>query len=155
MLSVALDKSGDAPLQILCLGSHADDIEIGCGGTVLKLIAGRKNVSVHWIVFSASEQRAIEARTCAAKFLEGAAGVQIEVQAFRDGFFPYVGYDIKEFFEGLKKRCTPDLIFTHYRHDRHQDHRLISDFDLEYLSRPPDTGVRDSAKCDGDLEGAG
>jgi len=127
MLSLALEKSGDAPLQVLCLGSHADDIEIGCGGTVLKLLEGRKNVRVHWIVFSASEQRAIEARTSAAKFLEGAAGVEIEIQDFRDGFFPYVGYDIKEFFEGLKKRCTPDLIFTHYRDDRHQDHRLISD----------------------------
>ena len=127
MLSLALDHSGGSPLQILCLGSHADDIEIGCGGTLLKIIESHRNVKVHWIVFSASEQRAIEAQTSATKFLEGAAETQIEVKAFRDGFFPYVGYDIKEFFEGLKRRCSPNLIFTHYRDDRHQDHRLISD----------------------------
>ena len=127
MLSLALDKSGDSPLRILCLGCHADDIEIGCGGTLLKLIESHRQVSVHWIVFSASEQRAIEAQTSAARFLAGAAETQVEVKSFRDGFFPYVGYDIKEFFEGLKRRFSPDLIFTHYREDRHQDHRLISD----------------------------
>ena len=127
MLSLALDKSGDSPLEILCLGSHADDLEIGCGGTLLKLIESNCNVRAHWIVFSASEQRAIEAQRSAERFLEGAANAAIEVQAFRDGFFPYVGSDIKQFFEELKQRCSPSLIFTHYREDRHQDHRLISD----------------------------
>ncbi|MEP7308703.1 MAG: PIG-L deacetylase family protein [Acidobacteriota bacterium] len=127
MLSLALDHSGDSPLRVLCLGCHADDIEIGCGGTLLKLLESHRQVSVHWIVFSASEQRAIEAQTSAARFLEGAAETQIEVKNFRDGFFPYVGYDIKEYFEGLKRRFSPNLIFTHYREDRHQDHRLISD----------------------------
>ena len=127
MLNIAFGETGTAPLQILCLGSHSDDVEIGCGGTVLKLIESGRPVNVRWIVFSASEQRAIEARASAMKFLTGAADTQIEVKAFRDGFFPYLGSDIKEFFEDLKRRCDPDLIFTHYREDRHQDHRLISD----------------------------
>jgi LmbE family N-acetylglucosaminyl deacetylase len=127
MLNVALGGNGGAPTRVLCLGSHSDDLEIGCGGTLLKLIESRRDVSVNWIVFSATDERANEARASAMKFLEGAADKQIEVKAFRDGFFPYVGHDIKEFFEALKRRCSPDLIFTHYREDRHQDHRLISD----------------------------
>ena len=121
MLNIALARSGGGPLRILCLGSHSDDLEIGCGGTLLKLIAAHRNVGVHWVVFSATEQRAVEARASALKFLEGATQTDIEVKAFRDGFFPYIGYDVKQFFEDLKQRCSPDLIFTHYREDRHQD----------------------------------
>jgi hypothetical protein len=93
----------------------------------LKLIESHRNVSVNWIVLSASEPRAFEARTSAMKFLGGAAEKTIDVETFRDGFFPYVGYDIKQYFEALKQRCSPDLIFTHYRDDRHQDHRIVSD----------------------------
>jgi LmbE family N-acetylglucosaminyl deacetylase len=126
MLSLAPGRDHSGPLQILCLGSHSDDLEIGCGGTLLKLIAGRQDVTVYWIVFSADDKRAAEARTSAAKILNGAQQY-VEIKAFRDGFFPYVGYDIKQYFEELKRRCSPDLIFTHYRDDRHQDHRLISD----------------------------
>jgi LmbE family N-acetylglucosaminyl deacetylase len=127
MLPLRFGRNGGQPLRVLCLGSHSDDIEIGCGGTLLKLIESHTNVSVHWVVLSAGEQRGLEARASAKKFLEGAAAKQIEVQAFRDGFFPYVGYEIKQFFEELKPRCSPDVIFTHYRDDRHQDHRLVSD----------------------------
>lgn len=127
MLNIALANHGGPSLRVLCLGSHSDDLEIGCGGTLLKLIATHKNVSVRWVVFGATKERAIEAQTSATRFLQGAADAEVEVKAFRDGFFPYVGYDIKECFEELKSRYTPDVIFTHYRDDRHQDHRLISD----------------------------
>jgi LmbE family N-acetylglucosaminyl deacetylase len=126
MLNLAIGRPAELPLRILCLGSHSDDLEIGCGGTVLKMIREYKSVVVHWIVFSGNEQRAAEAKASASIFLEGAEH-QVEVKAFRDGFFPYEGYEVKQFFEELKPRCTPDLIFTHYRNDRHQDHRLISD----------------------------
>src|SRR5712671_6211691 len=115
-----------SPRRILCLGSHSDDLEIGCGGTLLKLIANHPHVAIHWVVFSATDLRGMEARASAAKFLEGAEQT-IEIKTFRDGFFPYIGSDVKQFFEELKPRCSPDLIFTHYRDDRHQDHRLISD----------------------------
>jgi LmbE family N-acetylglucosaminyl deacetylase len=126
MLNIALGKRNGCRLRILCLGSHSDDLEIGCGGTLLKLIAGEGKVAVRWVVFSATGQRGMEARASASTFLEGAEH-EIEIQEFRDGFLPYLGYDVKQFFEGLKERCSPDLIFTHYRDDRHQDHRLISD----------------------------
>jgi LmbE family N-acetylglucosaminyl deacetylase len=127
MLNIALGRNGGSPPRILCLGSHSDDLEIGCGGTLLKLIESHPGLSVHWVVFSATETRAAEAQASAMQFLEGAATTAVEIKSFRDGFFPYVGYDIKQFFEELKRRCSPDLIFTHYRDDRHQDHRLISD----------------------------
>src|SRR5512138_3794194 len=126
MLSTLLDRKAGSRLRVLCLGSHSDDLEIGCGGTLLRLAADHGNVDVRWIVFSATEQRAVEARAGAAKFLCGVEH-QIELKSFRDGFFPYLGSDVKQFFEELKQRFSPDVIFTHYRDDRHQDHRLISD----------------------------
>jgi LmbE family N-acetylglucosaminyl deacetylase len=127
MLNLAIDRTAGSPLEILCLGAHSDDLEIGCGGTLRTLIEANPNLSVHWIVFSASAERGREAHASATKFLTGAARTEIVVKTFRDGFFPYLGYEIKQFFEELKPSCSPDLIFTHYRDDRHQDHRLISD----------------------------
>jgi LmbE family N-acetylglucosaminyl deacetylase len=127
MLKLGHRPEGRAPLQILCLGAHADDVEIGCGGTLLNLVARHHDIRVNWVVFSGAEERAKEARASAERFLEGIAERRIEMKSFRDGFFPYVGSDVKQFFEELKRQCSPDLIFTHYRDDRHQDHRLISD----------------------------
>jgi LmbE family N-acetylglucosaminyl deacetylase len=127
MMHLALNGSRDSHLTVLCLGSHSDDVEIGCGGTLLKLIAGCSRVRVGWIVFSGSHQRADEARASAARFLEGAAEQHIDIKGFRDGFFPYIGDEVKQAFEELKQQWSPDVIFTHYRDDRHQDHRLISD----------------------------
>ena len=116
------------PLQILCLGAHPDDIEIGCGGTVLSLLANGRKVSCHWVVFSGGgTAREQEARTSAARFLKRAKRQHVDVHAFRDGFLPYIGGQVKDAFEALAKVVSPDAIFTHARHDRHQDHRLISD----------------------------
>ena len=114
-------------IQVLCLGAHSDDIEIGCGGTILKLLKTYPNVSVTWVVFSGQGSRIDEAKASAASFLDGAQKKQVIVKEFRDGFFPYTGADIKEYFETLKSLVEPDLIFTHFREDRHQDHRVISD----------------------------
>jgi LmbE family N-acetylglucosaminyl deacetylase len=127
MLNLSFGANGSSRLRILCLGSHPDDVEIGCGGTLITLLRSNPNVCVKWIVFSAVEGRAEEARASAARFLKGAAATDIRVESFRDGFFPYGGGDIKQYFEELKRGYSPDLIFTHYRDDRHQDHRLISD----------------------------
>lgn len=127
MISLALNVPAGSQLRLLCLGAHCDDVEIGCGGTVLELLRRAGEVEVHWVVFSSTRQRGEEARLSASTFLEGAAHRTIEIKEFRDGFFPYVGYEIKEFFEELRHRFVPDVIFTHYRDDRHQDHRLISD----------------------------
>jgi len=113
--------------EILCLGAHSDDIEIGCGGAILELIAANPRVRITWVVFSGNATRETEARRAAARFLRGARGPRVVVRKQRDGFFPVEMSEIKEFFEELKRTCSPDLVFTHYRHDRHQDHRTISD----------------------------
>jgi len=114
-------------LRVLCLGAHADDIEIGCGGLILHLIDSVESLAVDWVVFSASGTREREARRSAKLFLKGVRKKRIVVKHFRDGFFPYEGAQIKKVFEGLKRTVVPDLVLTHYRDDRHQDHRVLSD----------------------------
>jgi LmbE family N-acetylglucosaminyl deacetylase len=128
MLKFEFAINRERPLNVLCLGAHSDDIEIGCGGTILRLLAEHAHLHVTWVVLSAHGVRRDEALTSADSFLSGAEGKRILPQSFRDGFFPYQGEEIKEFFESLKSNPSPDLIFTHYRQDRHQDHRVVSDF---------------------------
>jgi LmbE family N-acetylglucosaminyl deacetylase len=125
LVGVAL-RSG-RPLRILALGAHSDDIEIGCGGTVLSLLDGCPGSAVHWVVFSASGDREEEARRSAAGFLERAADRDVRIAGFRDGFMPFQGTAVKEYFETLKSDISPDVVFTHRLEDRHQDHRLLSD----------------------------
>jgi LmbE family N-acetylglucosaminyl deacetylase len=112
--------------RILCLGAHCDDIEIGCGGTLLRLLEANPNVRVDWVVFSSDARRAAEARDGAAAFLAGAAGT-VAVEEFRGRFFPYVGAELKEYFDRLGAQIAPDIVFTHYGQDLHQDHRLVSE----------------------------
>jgi LmbE family N-acetylglucosaminyl deacetylase len=125
MYALQTPKTAGA-LRVLCLGAHSDDIEIGAGGLILKLIRESKvPVDVDWVVFSALPKREAEARHSAALFLKGARRKRVTVKQFRDGFFPYDA-KVKRVFEALKP-LTPDLVLTHYRHDRHQDHRVLSD----------------------------
>jgi LmbE family N-acetylglucosaminyl deacetylase len=126
MLKISLgDKIQSTSIQVLCLGAHSDDIEIGCGGTILRLIEEYPRLCITWIVCGASGIRAEEAHNSASRFLQGVSEQRVEVLGFRDGYFPYIGGEIKDYFEKLKHRISPDLIFTHYRDDLHQDHRLI------------------------------
>jgi LmbE family N-acetylglucosaminyl deacetylase len=144
--------SKQKPLQrLLCLGAHCDDIEIGCGGTILRLIQENPDIEIDWIVFSSNPKRKKEAVKAAKLFLQGARKSHIVIKTFKDGFFPYNGAAIKKYFESLKKKIVPDLILTHFRNDLHQDHRLICDltwntfrgnFILEY----------EIPKYDGDLD---
>jgi LmbE family N-acetylglucosaminyl deacetylase len=127
MLNLTFCRSADQAFRVLCLGAHSDDIEIGCGGTLLALLEQRPDVVVRWVVFSASEERAREARSSADVFLARAREKEVLVKAHRDGFFPFLGDQIKDDFETLKREFSPDLVLTHFRDDRHQDHRLISD----------------------------
>ena len=124
MLRLGLPAASEgAPLRVLALGCHADDIEIGCGGTLLALKA-RRDLVVRWVVFSTTGERRDEARASAEELLEGVADPEIVLHDFRDGFLPYHGAAVKERFEDLKD-FAPDLVFTHQRHDLHQDHRLL------------------------------
>jgi LmbE family N-acetylglucosaminyl deacetylase len=126
MLNLAFAKPRDSVLRILCVGAHADDIEIGCGGTILRMIEDYPDAEIYWVVLGAVGIRKEEAMRSAERFLDGARRKEIVTREFRDGYFPYVGAEIKDFFETLK-RFSPDLVLTHYRQDRHQDHRLVSD----------------------------
>ena len=127
MIGFGIKAPTERPLRILCLGAHSDDIEIGCGGSILQLCGRHAGTEVRWVVLSAQGPRVDEAEAGAASFLEGAGSSEVLVQDFRDGFFPQQTGEIKSFLESLASGPSPDLIFTHCRHDRHQDHKLISD----------------------------
>ena len=126
MRSLSLSCNPTSPLSVLCLGAHPDDIEIGCGGTILHLSEQYPNCIFHWVVFSALGVRAAEAESGAALF----AGAKIArgpvLKKFQDGFMPFVGAEVKATFEELKS-VAPDLVFTHNPNDAHQDHRLIAE----------------------------
>ena len=124
MLSAVLGSNARPLRKILCLGAHCDDIEIGCGGTILRLLEKHRGLEFYWLVFSSTPERKREAEKSAKLFLNSSRH-KIAIKSFRDGYFPHVGAKIKDTFEALKKTFSPDLIFTHYRNDLHQDHRVI------------------------------
>jgi len=126
MISLRLNKSSNKPLVVLCLGCHSDDIEIGCGGTILRLIEEQQDCKFHWVVFSATGARKTEAQQAAKLFTGSERLNRLQLNEFRDGFMPFIAVEVKEAFEKLKE-VTPDIIFTHYGKDAHQDHRLISE----------------------------
>jgi len=127
MITLSFARSDPPVSHMLCLGAHADDLEIGCGGTMMKLIEEGRLPVVTWIVFGAEGERAREARQSANCLLAPVEKKEIVIHSFRDGFFPFLRAEIKEYFEQLKTIVSPDLIFTHYRDDGHQDHRLINE----------------------------
>jgi LmbE family N-acetylglucosaminyl deacetylase len=125
MKALQFVQPGDK-FSILCLGAHSDDIEIGVGATLLSWLSQGMRLDIHWCVLSGAGQREREARESATDFLSTAATSKIEIMAFRDGFFPEDGEQIKLWFEALKQRFEPDVIFTHRGDDAHQDHREVS-----------------------------
>lgn len=127
MLSLTLGNPTTPLKRLLAVGAHADDIEIGCGGTLLRLIEAQPDIEIDWVVLSGRGVRADEARRSAERWLQGAARASIVIREFEDGFFPYHGATIKRLFEELKSDLRPDLILTHYGRDGHQDHRLVSE----------------------------
>jgi len=125
MLPLDLARPAGRTLRVLCLGAHSDDIEIGCGGTALQLAAS--GAEVHWAVFSGTPARAEEARRSARRFLGSGADRRLILHAFRDGYFPVQLGEVKEACEEVAARVRPDVVLTHFREDRHQDHRVLSD----------------------------
>ena len=127
MRKISILGGDGGPRRVLALGAHADDIEIGCGGTLLRLVEENPDLEVTWVVFSSTAERAREAQASAEAFLSAARKKTIVVKGHRDGYLPWSGAQVKDDFEALKALVAPDLVFTHYREDRHQDHRLVSE----------------------------
>ena len=121
-LPIQLDRRR---LNILCIGAHADDIEIGCGGTILKLLQTHPGSRVVWVVLTARGDRRKEAVKSAAAFLRGAASTKLVAKSFRESYLPYQGHEVKKYFDTLPHVIDPDLVFTHSRQDLHQDHRVV------------------------------
>jgi LmbE family N-acetylglucosaminyl deacetylase len=115
------------PFRLLCLGAHPDDIEIGCGGTVRRLIDEMPELSIRWVIFTGTADRADEARDSAAEILALVPDSAVSVHDFRDGFLPSQSARVKETFEHLKRDFDPILVLTHALGDAHQDHRLIAE----------------------------
>jgi LmbE family N-acetylglucosaminyl deacetylase len=126
MRPLSLAGVHDRPLRVLCLGAHCDDIEIGCGGTILTLARRVPRLAVEWVVLSGDDARAREAQRSADAFLSGVAARRLVVERFRDGYLPYQGERVKDYVESLKTRVDPDVVFAPYRADWHQDHRFVA-----------------------------
>ena len=123
MLPLSFGAENGSGARVLAIGAHPDDIEIGCGGTLLKLVEAGALFEVRWVVLSGEGIRAEEARRSAEALLKGVPASKVVICDFSDGFFPYEGKRVKDFFEGLKADFSPDVVFTHQRDDLHQDHR--------------------------------
>jgi LmbE family N-acetylglucosaminyl deacetylase len=126
MLDFSFSGTRRRPLEVLCIGAHCDDIEIGCGAALMRL-ADERPTSISWVTLASTPRRASEARRSAKLVLRGARRSSVHIGTFRDGFLPAQWYDAKEYFETLKLLPRPDVIFTHLREDLHQDHRIVSE----------------------------
>lgn len=113
--------------SVLCLGAHADDIEIGCGGTIIRMLQENPALEVHWAVLSAPGTRREEANASAASLLAGARLTDVHIADFKESYFPYVGGEVKAYIDGLRAQVEPELVFTHWRGDAHQDHRVVGE----------------------------
>ena len=125
MLELGFGSSG-APSCVLLLGAHCDDLEIGCGGTILHMAESWPRAKFVWITLSSDVERATETRAAAARLLAGTDNATVRVEVFRGSYFPYDGAALKDYFETLKA-YQPELILTHYRGDLHQDHRIANE----------------------------
>lgn len=123
MINLGLNKIR----KVLCLGAHSDDIEIGCGGTILRLISENPQLDVHWVVLSSSGVRQAEALDSAERFLSGTGERTVDMQNFRDSYFPDQWSAIKDHFHSIANSFQPDVVFTHRRDDAHQDHRVVAE----------------------------
>lgn len=127
MFPLGLDLKGGQGLRLLCLGAHCDDIEIGCGATVLKLLESCPGAQVRWVVFTGSPVRQAETRAAAARLLSAAGDARVELLSHRESFLPQAWGAVKEEFERLKAEFAPTLILTHALKDSHQDHRVVAE----------------------------
>jgi LmbE family N-acetylglucosaminyl deacetylase len=127
MLTLELAGDPTTPLDVLCIGAHADDIEIGCGATLLELARAERGLVCHLVVLSGEGARGEEARRAAATLGADCKEIDLRVASMRESYFPYIGAEVKAYIHDLATQVSPDLIFTHHLHDLHQDHRLVAE----------------------------
>lgn len=126
MLPLHLHRPEGRPLVVAALGAHADDLEIGAGGTLHQLASGSDPAEVHVLVLSGTAERAAEVRTSAQALL-GDALASCRVLDLPDGRFPGSWTAVKDAVEALAARVTPDLVLGPRRRDAHQDHRVLAE----------------------------
>jgi LmbE family N-acetylglucosaminyl deacetylase len=114
-----------ARLEILCIGAHCDDIEIGCGGTVLSLQRRYPDCRIHWLVMTSIPVRRLEALAAMKSMVGTAARGETWIGDLPDGLLPARFEEMKAQFETVRRAIRPDLVLTHHGHDRHQDHALV------------------------------
>ena len=127
MVELQFSPGVQSPLKLLFIGAHADDIEIGCGATILSLLERYLNCDVRWVVLSGSDERQREAKQCSDLFIRNAGDKRVNILSYEDGYFPQQAGEIKRYFEDELKPNDPSIVFTHNRHDLHQDHRIVSE----------------------------
>ncbi len=127
MITFSFANNSNEGIQLLLLGAHCDDIEIGCGGTLLKLMDHYKVRHIQWVVFASNPERKKEALKSAEAFTAPIEDKKIQIHDYKDGFLPSVWDKVKREFEVIKSNFAPDIILTHYRDDLHQDHRVINE----------------------------
>jgi LmbE family N-acetylglucosaminyl deacetylase len=110
---------------VLCIGAHCDDIEIGCGATLRRIARDNPACRIVWAIFAGNETREHESRA-AAQALLGEQRAQLQFMKFRESHFPSQFDAVKAAMESLKG-LQPSVVFTHYLHDRHQDHKLLAE----------------------------
>ncbi|HXD05105.1 MAG TPA: PIG-L deacetylase family protein [Burkholderiaceae bacterium] len=126
MLALTLQSPQRPRLEVLCVGAHCDDIEIGCGGAVLSLQREGRACRFHWLVLSSVPQRRDEASAAFEAMVMPQNRGELRVFGLRDGLLPSHFAELKSYFEQMKSDVEPDLIFTHHGADRHQDHAIVS-----------------------------
>jgi LmbE family N-acetylglucosaminyl deacetylase len=150
MFGASFAAPADRPLRVLLLGAHADDIELGCGATLLELAAQRVPVEFCWVVATGDEVRAGEARESAPSYVSEPAALTIVVGDLREGYLPYLGEAPKQFLHDVAQQFEPDVVFTHRSEDRHQDHRILNELAGNAFRRQPIFAF-EIPKYDGDL----
>ena len=135
---------------VVCLGAHCDDIEIGCGATLIGLRDRWPALTIHCVIFCSDERREAESRESITALLGREDGLSFSFGNLRDGYLPYGASDAKQFLVDSAAALNPDLIFSHNRADLHQDHRFVGELALQVFR----TGLileMEIPKYDGDL----
>ena len=108
-------------LDVLCVGAHPDDVEIGCGGTLLTL-AGRPATTVTGLVLTGTVERRKEAEAALPEFFPGATVRVLDLPA---GRLPAHWDAVKDALEDEARDLAPTVVLAPRADDAHQDHRLL------------------------------